>query len=539
MESLNKLYNEDMAGTPDLNVIYVYSKNVKKDGLEECQRLDKPEHIEKIKNIVKTLLDKSKKDKIMSELSLESNSKKWVTSIIDNYPPVNGDLVEYLLNSFTEAMNTRMKEKDKYAIALVSKNSITLCHSRKGEQTIDPEWNVIQRMLDKDNVIRFVHFENESGDINVKYHEETDSSFFVNWLGIHPRESSFSHSGEYKLHTTIGDDIPLVFELNDVLIEKLLNTNDGLITITKDGNIKLKSSIAYFPISSISYLKKKLKNIDDLKGHFLTKHYDIDFYRNSYLSLPFQSKIDDDLKPIYDCENGLYFDNEIHIEKKLKDFEILFCNKKVVIEGRYLQKLKNKLLNNEPFKIHHTGDPLSGNPVEINGMKIYNTLNCKNFEKVYGLYENMQVRDNLYYVLLFLVLKTLIHENDGRNITYFLNGLADLLIDEIVNEKFVNHENDILEYKASDYFAGTDKEIVDRMVKDIPKKLEISPFCVYIIGADEKTKNFTPLLIHRFGDDRINSLEKNIKSKTRSNVKLVKMPLPDGINCIFLMTVYN
>ncbi|MFH1625384.1 MAG: hypothetical protein ABID54_09565, partial [Pseudomonadota bacterium] len=105
---------------------------------------------------------------------------------------------EYLLLDFTEPMKTRMREESKWAIGLLMPGKLVLCHSLFGEETITPEWKIIPRMLDMDNVSRYVCFMDDSGIITVRFWERDATSSFIEWLGL-PHKQAFLFGGRYRI----------------------------------------------------------------------------------------------------------------------------------------------------------------------------------------------------------------------------------------------------------------------------------------------------------------------------------------------------
>ncbi len=114
----------------------------------------------RLKKVINTILE-HKHLKRISKLSLSENCKDWISRILNSNPNnIKNDLV-YLLRDFTNHMNTRMREAGKYVIAIIFENQILIAHSMFGKSTITPNCNVIERMLDRDTIMRYVLFKKE------------------------------------------------------------------------------------------------------------------------------------------------------------------------------------------------------------------------------------------------------------------------------------------------------------------------------------------------------------------------------------------
>ena len=107
-------------------------------------------------------------------------------------------------------------------------DDLILCHCRIGQKTITPNWKVIERMLDKDNVMRFVSFKNDK-NTTVTFFEKERTQFFIDWLGIPPKEVFYEYGGENKFCSELHG-IPISLELTD----------DDFENISNNGPFKLK-----------------------------------------------------------------------------------------------------------------------------------------------------------------------------------------------------------------------------------------------------------------------------------------------------------
>ncbi|MEM4327799.1 MAG: hypothetical protein QXV29_02535, partial [Candidatus Woesearchaeota archaeon] len=212
----------------------------------------------------------------------------------------------------------------------------------------------------------------------------------------------------------------------------------------------------------------------------------------------------------------------------------------IEIRGSFLEEIKTKLLNNESFRVYHAGCRISANSIKIKNMEIYNELQKELSKILLDYYEKMQIRDSFNSILLGSILKLLAIENEDKPICYFLNCLSKKIFENSTFDiSFVNTENEILELKSSDVFSGSNDEIVSYFASDLSKKVKESNIKVYIIGANEKTKQFEPIPISKFDDDRIKTIVKSLQERTKMpNIEIIKVP-DNNNNCILLMVVKN
>jgi hypothetical protein len=221
-----------------MNVIYAFSKRIK-DGKVTHQQISDPVDISKIGQVIDKLEKLPRASKMrLDELQLRANAKEWANFLIRGYPDnANEKEMGYLLNDFTESMKTRMREESKYGIGLLMPNRLILCHSSFGEETVTPEWKTVHRMLDTDNVLRYVCFVNEDNIVVVRYWEREATSSFIEWLGL-PNKAAFLFGGKYRIRCQI-ENITTEFQLTDQEMENWLKSHAEL----KDGTIEFSSPI--------------------------------------------------------------------------------------------------------------------------------------------------------------------------------------------------------------------------------------------------------------------------------------------------------
>lgn len=183
------------------------------------------------------------------------------------------------MNDFTDSLMTRMREESKYAVAIITPCYLFLCHTNS-EFTMTQSWKVVKRMLDKDNVDRFVFF---NTDNKVVYYEYYKSISFVEWLGI-PEEDAFYYlASKNRIYVDL-EGIEASLELSDEQIDSIL--------IKGDSDIKIQNDILYFqyPIKNlnIKHIKSGRKTFDSIrefKQYYLARIKRLTHYKEEYKKL--------------------------------------------------------------------------------------------------------------------------------------------------------------------------------------------------------------------------------------------------------------
>jgi hypothetical protein len=521
------------------DIILVYSKMIK-ESLINSDRITKNIDKQRIKEVIKSLLQLGKSTTI-ENLELNENCKEWINSLLSNFPNINEQDIKYLLNDFTSSMQTRMREEEKYVLSILSSEGILLCHTIFGEQTVTPHWEVIERMMDRDNVIRFVYFKKENDSIKVIYYELYPSDSFVKWLGLPEKEAAYYLGGKNRIYTEI-DGIRCALELTDDEIEeKLLKQNTLRIN---DNQISLLNPLEKLQITQIRVGKNRYNNIDDFLQDFMAKRYDLSYYQDEYKKLKsslkplFNRIIDEKHQVITIKKNGV---TETLIKKRNPNFDILFCDKDIELRETYFNEILIKLLSNQPIRIFHAGTGFFHKPIKIKSMEIFNKLHCSETTKsIIEYYHKVSLNDKAFdKIILCAIFDLLKQENQGEAITYLFSKIIEVIGKEInISKKFVQKEGELIEFKSRSFFEGSDTEIVNRLTSDISNKLTNSNVKIYIIGVDEVAHNLEPLPSTRFKSDRLSSIEERLKNNLNvSKLHFTQIPLGNAENCILLLTV--
>lgn len=530
-----------------LTPVYVYSKQVQ-DNTIKCTNLSRKIDVNQVLGIISSLKQIGKKRDI-NDFEFQDNCKEWVYDILSNYPNNNELAIKYLLNDFTNSMMTRMREKDKFVLSIVSEGYLFLCHSSIGEKTITPFWKVADRMLDKDNVERFVIFHKEHDSIKVIYYEHSPSEFFTRWLGIPEKEAFFYLGGKNRLYFDI-DGVHCVLELTDDDVENKLLNGASQFKVEKNQLIA-SSPINRLEVNQIRVGKKRYNSLTDFFQDYLARRYELSYYQNEYKKLAESLDVlthayfdDFDKVVAVSSEDG----EEVKVKKRNPNFHILFSGRLIsgaTLEMRdsFFDRIFTDFLNGINVRIFHAGMNIylqSQGPYQIGSLEIYNEM-CSG-ELITSLLDFCQmtkIADNtlknaLYYSVFLLLSKT----NETKALSYFFGKFANEMQKNIpVSDIIVQNENEIIEFKSRDYLVGKDDAVSKLIINDVKKKIKFNPFKIYIFGVEDKNKKIDPLASNKYSSDRIDSLQNKISTGLGDvEISLIKIPL-DASDCLLLMLI--
>jgi len=518
-----------------MSVIYAFSKKVK-EGTVIHEKIADQEDFIKIGQIIDELkgLSKSQQSKL-EELQLGTNVKEWANSIVNNYPKnINEKEMGYLISDFTDTMKTRMREESKYAIGLLMPNNLILCHSAFGEETITPEWKTIPRMLDRDNILRYVCFINDNGNIMVRYWEREATSSFIEWLGL-PQKAAFLFGGKYRIRCEI-EGVITELQIAEDEIEKWLEVHSEF----RKGTIKFATPVQLLNIAEVMVGRRRYDKTEDFIQDYEADKRGIPFYQREY------EKLDKNALPLlieyYDEKTQVIRIAEdqitIMVSKSTPGFDILFANNNIKFRESYLKDIVKRFVNGEQLKIYHAGVKFNLPAFTLENMEIYNQIHIDSLTRqIIDYYKSVTLLDkNLITIFRYTIIRKLAELNNTLPISYFFSKLSDELI-ELANlyGKWSKLEDKIIEYKSSDFFKGNDEEIANNLAKDFQKKLKDSKCKIYFIGVeDDGTIN--PILSNRLQSDRIDKI-KNILQELLSFYTFYVCTLIQGKVGILLIAI--
>ena len=475
--------------------------------------------IEKISTITNKLCTLTGASKLrLTEINLRSNPKKWINSII--YSTSANNIIsnmENLLTDFTDSMMTRMREESKYAVGIFGKEKLFLCHSVFGEETISPEWKIIPRMLDADNVLRFAAFDLVNSEVFITFWEKEATNSFMEWLGL-PRKQAYLFGGNVRICSDI-ESLRIEFQLSEDEIDQLFVNHPEI----QQGVFKFKEQLQYINIAEIRYARKNYQNPGDFLQDFQAEKFGVPYYQKEYSLLkrdylPLLVKYFDEKGQVVRVNGD---DQDIVVNKGNTPFDVIFTDGEIDIRKSYLQDLTRKYANSSDLKIFHAGLNFLSSPNCVCGMKIFNNIAIKVSTKQFlDYYNQIRVPDSVLDPLLkYAGLILVARDNQDSPIRFLLEEISEELKNGVqLSGKILETENDLVEFKSSDYFSGKNEDISNRIVSDYQKKSKTNKCKLYIIGVEDDGM-VNPIPSSRVNSDRLTQISKLIEGNLNQFVK--------------------
>jgi len=516
--------------------MYTYSKGIK-DTYVTDKVINDERDISKIDEIIQNLTKISGvREDILSNIGLRTNPKNWIRNAIKNFPTnIDNEEMKSLLFDFTESMQTRMREDFKYALIIVLNNQVILCHSKYGQKTITPEWKTIPRMLDVDNILRFVIFYANGEEVKVKYWEHSATNSFIEWLGL-TRKQVFQLGGKFRIISEF-EGVTLEFQLTEDELENWLENYPEF----SDGEIKFKEPLMKLTIQNVKVGNKQFNIVKDFVQFYEAEKFGIPFYQeeyerivNDHLPLLFKY-IDDETKIIrIDGENEIS-----EVNKDTPYFDILFVNEFIELRASYGKKLAKKFVNKENLMVFHAGMKFKSDAYKLGNLKVFNSLKLSKLsEQLSDYYNETNIQDSsLDTILQYVILKVLAIDNKDFPVESFFNSIAELIINDVnINGCVTKTEDVFFEYKSREIFTGKNDNIISLLVKEIKSKI-LTNTCVVIIIGIEDDGSFDPIPSSRLNSNRVETIKTGIEEEI-PNIEVFPFQINQDNASLVLMVVF-
>ena len=96
-------------------------------------------------------------------------------------------------------MRISAHEEGKYAVPILYKNSLVICHTDSEELTIIKDAEALARLLDTDNIDKYACSQRTNDETEVLQFERSVTKFFSEFLCLKPEEIAYKGAGEIKV----------------------------------------------------------------------------------------------------------------------------------------------------------------------------------------------------------------------------------------------------------------------------------------------------------------------------------------------------
>ena len=513
----------------DSHPVYFRYKEVQASELTE-QTLTSEAKVRNVLDVLKGLDRQTKSSSLDSDLELDANPKMWVEHLLENYPDPPGMLDSSLINNFCDSLYTSARQPGKYAVLLVVANSVIICHTDSKEKTITTDADVLERLLDTDNVDKYVRFKRERDGI-AAYHFERNQNTksFSEWLGLHPEEIAFEEAGDVKIYTRQKSATSIFQYSRDEFVEKfLLEESHTLVS-----NILRFPDGDEFLVDQVKLGRRSYETVDEFLQALYNIYYNLQTYRTKYGNLteslgPWNGDIIDYRSKI---TKGL--DGEIVLKKEHDELNIIFADKIIDLSAGWRLELLSRFIDGNDTRLYHVGSRFAKEPQCVGPFLVHNKAegDFERLNELYDIISNFNTGDTMANIVSYVIFDTVAEWFDGPE-SHFFDQLSEKCVENLdADGVVIPEEGDIIEYKSRDWFSGIDNtDLANKITK------EIQDHTTLLIGGIEDEQTIRPLTRSRFDPDRDNDIRKILlrKNGNHSTLKFTTLPVRES-ECLALV----
>ncbi|WP_144797725.1 hypothetical protein [Halorubrum depositum] len=469
-----------------------------------------------------------------SELDMEPNPEMLIEAIFDTYPEHDDQSCAMLVNDFCSNMMTSARQEGKYAVLIVTADSIFICHTDSKEKSITKNVDVIERLLDTDNVNKYAEFRQQDGETIVRHYERHQTKSLSGWLGISDTQIAYRDAGEVQVFTEIDSSTCAFQYTRDEFEEKFL---------LPEGEYELIEGVLRTPNNEYSVTQVKFGNrlyddTEEFLQDFHSLYYEVKSYREHFNQVassmePFQSKLYDNKNCVTEGKNGRNL-----VLKEHDDFNIAFASNKIEIAESWLVDLVRQFNDGTETQIYHAGRPFSKDAFRVGSFQIFNETEAEDLEKLNLVYERIQkagTSDQLTSILSYVIF-SVASEWVESPLSHFFNQLAEKYAKRLDAEGVIlQAEDTVIEFKARDWFTSVEDEdqIADRISKEIHGDTRL-----LVGGIDEEQQQIKPIDGGRFDSERNQRIREKVLERNGNldHIHLQKISLHNGDCLLFIFS---
>ncbi|AEN07314.1 hypothetical protein Halar_0039 (plasmid) [halophilic archaeon DL31] len=509
--------------------VYLRYKEVQGHELTE-QTLTSETKVQNILEVIRGLDRQTKSSSVATDVELDANPDMWISHLLNNYPDPPEIFDSSLINNFCDSLYTSARQAGKYAVLLVVANSVIICHTDSKEKTITTEADVLERLLDTDNVDKYVRFKRERDGINAYHFERNQNTkSFSEWLGIQPEEIAFEEAGDVKIYTRQKSAKSIFQYSRDEFVDNfLLEETHTLVSDVlrfPDGD--------EFPVDQVKLGRRSYENVDEFLQAFYNIYYDLQTYQTKYGNLteslePWNEDIVD-----YNSKVTSGLDGEIVVKKEHDEFNIVFADKLIDLSAGWRLELLSNFISGDETRLHHVGSSFIEEPQAIGPFLVHNNADgdFKRLNELYDIISNFNTGDTMANIVSYVIFDTAAEWFDSPE-SHFFDQLCEKCIENLDAEGVViPEEGSIIEYKSRDWFSGIDNdELADKITKEIQNDTTL------LIGGIEDEQTIRPLARNRFDPDRDKDIRETLLSRNgnHSTINFSTLPVRED-ECLTLV----
>ena len=512
--------------------IYVYYREIQSNELHN-RTITEPEPVQNFNEVLGGF-EAQTGEHHFSELDMDPNPEMLIETISNTYPEHDDQSCAMLVNDFCSDMMTSARQEGKYAVLIITADSIFICHTDSKEKSITKKVDVIERLLDTDNVNKYAEFRQQDKETTVRHYERHQTKSLSGWLGISNTQIAYGDAGEVRIFTEIDNSTCAFQYTRDEFEEKFLLPEADYELI--EGVLRTPNN--EYSVTQVKFGKRLYDNTEEFLQDFHSLYYEVKSYREHFNQVassmePFQSKLYDDKNCVTEGKNGRNL-----VLKEHDEFNIVFASKKIEIAEPWLVNLVRQFDDGTETQIYHAGRPFSKDAFSVGNFQIFNETDAQDLEKLNLVYERMQkagTSDQLTNILSYVIF-SVASEWIESPLSHFFSQLAEKCAKRLdAKGVILRDEDSVIEFKARDWFTSVDgeDEIANRISKEIHGDTRL-----LVGGVDEEQQQIKPIDGGRFDSERNQRIREKVLERNGDldHIHLQKINLHNGDCLLFIFS---
>ncbi len=489
-----------------------------------------------------------------------SSVKRWIKTLMGNYPKKSEDEARYLLDTFRGSLYSRSREKERLVVGIIlSKDILLLIHSKKDPSLAQHKDEIFagRLVLHPKNILRaaIIRKEGENFIFGAYEYNRRWSKGHAEFWGIDPSYVNWEIVGEVILTIKIeGFEYPIQLSLDLEEINKMFKNNE----ISPLGKIPIAQTQG--DIIYVDMMRKRY-TFQDFYDLYVTRKEKLDKYKKLFrerISPHSLFSYDKDMKKRYryiEDSEKLY---EITPEgEKIIEYKnhptYLICFFTDVYPGVYvkptlLRTLYEAIFNNKIVDIWHAGEESFLEHHRIGGLKVYNILEISSdieniANKILKLMkDSASIKERLIMQLVFSQM-WYEHLKNTHFKVLFKYIIDDIIIPELsyqFKNKGIATTEKYLEFKSGDeVLGGPSKFVKKKLIPDIKSYINEDTLSrLAIIYGIEDNGEIEPL--RHLKNDIITVIEEKankILENEKIKIRAYSVPIPENMKLLLILII--
>lgn len=523
-----------VAGIEQAVVFYRPAKGQQRTVEPEKQKIDSASELEDIGD----LLDTIKRGKLKYPIPISSSQMEELPSDLSTRVLSDGPeemFVTQLLSLFCSSLEGKQKMANKYAMLIHFGEGFLLAHVRaeKGMSLREEEGEIelIRRFLDIDNILSAALFEEDDDEIKFSHFTDTGSDAFRDFLGVRKRQYHYERKNIQVICYYQGNkSLEVKFEFTNEEFENAWLYNES-VDLSGNQFVPLEGDRAH-QIKEIRWGSEDYESVERFKSDFKEYSFGLEGERKRYERLH-QYPSDDSDVSVFAAERAVDHRHRIELiddddtaqivdkGKLPDDLHVIYASKHIEIDSSFADAIVQDIINDLDSSIYHPSEGPAPNEFQVNNITFLNIdendLSDEFVEFLTNTHNHAKNRTGetlkkCLSIIMLHILKREVGEPFEHGVDQIININSGNPRNQAVVSTKENEGPGLIEYKNRQDLETDDasSSVVDHIETEKGKGQDMK---IFLWGFTEQTRQINGFETQSWNDDRVSSIEKQVKEQ--------------------------